>query len=562
MAPAWMVLAAGCLISLGAAHWFWREAEQVDRTRFGAAVTNLLEHLDTRTERYAEQLERLADYVAVQESVTTAVWDELVRRIDPGSNLPAFVELAYATNSALLSRSEVEAKTLGPLRLFDPYPMRIAMGPQWRNGTAVHGPETESRLNRPSGRPRWLRVLNGRMCSSLRRGIPGKDGREISAVELFVPVFASDLAEFTGRLPASHQEQIRAFRCRGVVVGTLGWNAFLGAALPVGADQVAFDAFVGIEDGMPLAAETWLGHDGLTNPPTLSAGFAPRFRHVQGWPFYRTRWQLVFHSTPAFERQSNRYRAWVALAVGGALSALMAGLLAVQILGRRRQEVVTSRLKEALNALETARNERERLSHDLHDGTIQSLYALQLGLSRARDLAHEGHPLLASRLGDHVQNLTSVIGELRGFILRHEVAPSVQQDLADVLFSLVGCLRDTTEAELQTEISRDAARRLSGVQSVHLANAAREALSNSLRHSNARRITVILRDEGDRITLEVSDDGDGFEPVAGTQHGLGITSMGRRAAAAGGELHLVSKPGQGCRVRLIVPASYGETPAD
>ena len=57
----WLILIAGCMISLVAARWFWREAEQLDQTRFSAAVTSLIEQLDTRTERYAEQLERLGD---------------------------------------------------------------------------------------------------------------------------------------------------------------------------------------------------------------------------------------------------------------------------------------------------------------------------------------------------------------------------------------------------------------------------------------------------------------------------------------------------------------------
>ena len=60
-APAWMVLLLGLLATGGAANWFWKEAETLDAARFYTAVTNLTEHLDTRTERYAEQLERLKD---------------------------------------------------------------------------------------------------------------------------------------------------------------------------------------------------------------------------------------------------------------------------------------------------------------------------------------------------------------------------------------------------------------------------------------------------------------------------------------------------------------------
>ncbi len=550
--PACVVLLAGWLISGATAGWFWREAEQVDRLRFGAAVTNLLEHLDSRTERYAEQLERLADYVADQEKMSTGVWEELVSRIGPVANLPGFVELAYATNAALPPRAEVEAKRLGPLELFRPYPIQLKLGPQWRNGLSVAASDTESWLVQPEAKPRWWRVLNGRMCSTRRRSIATQDGHRISTVGLLVPVFTGDLTDFAELIPVSHQEELRGYRCRGVVIGTLGWDAFLKTALPSGTDQVAFDAFVGVEDGSPLTEDAWLGHDGLQVPPPLMAGFAPRFRHLQGWPFYRTRWQLVFHSTPAFERQSNRYRAWVALGVGTVLSALMAGLLGVQILGRRRQEAVSARLQEALQALESARSERERLNHDLHDGAIQSLYALQLGLSRATDQAQPTQPALAVRLADCRRNLTGIIGELRGYILRHEAGPGPAGDLPGVLMALIERLRGTTETELHAGLSAAAAGRLTGEQAVHLANLTREALSNALRHAHASRIVVTLRDEPPLVTLEIADDGDGFDPSAPPRTGVGLTSMAARAREAGGELQVHSTVGGGTQVRVSV----------
>ena len=186
------------------------------------------------------------------------------------------------------------------------------------------------------------------------------------------------------------------------------------------------------------------------------------------------------------------------------------------------------------------RRERERLSHDLHDGTIQSLYALQLGLSRAGEQARSALPALGTRLAEYRQNLTSVIGELRGFILRHEADAGPASDLAGVLATLVERLRSTSETVLHAELSPEAARRLSGEQAVHLANLAREALSNALRHAHAAHITVTLRDEPVGVTLEIADDGCGFDPAQPPHAGLGLTSMASRAQQAGGALHLES----------------------
>jgi len=268
---------------------------------------------------------------------------------------------------------------------------------------------------------------------------------------------------------------------------------------------------------------------------------------------YGRRIWAQFWTTPAFAAQSHRRWPWITAGVGGLVTVLTAGLLAVQVRARLRQESVTAELRTALDELDAARCERERLSHDLHDGTIQSLYALQLGLSRAADQAVEAAPTLGTRLVGCRRNLTAIIGELRGYILRHEADEGAQGDLAGVLTALVERLRSTTETELQAEVSAEAARRLSGAQAVHLANLAREALSNALRHAHAGRITVTLRDEPDRVTLEIADDGCGFDPAAPPHTGVGLTSMRKRAAEAGGELRVSSSADKGTQVRVTVP---------
>jgi signal transduction histidine kinase len=229
--------------------------------------------------------------------------------------------------------------------------------------------------------------------------------------------------------------------------------------------------------------------------------------------------------------------------------------MAVQIRARLQQEVVSQQLRSTLDELEAARRERERLSLDLHDGTIQSLYALQLGLSRAADQAMESSPLLGARLADYRRNLTGIIGQLRGYILRHEADDSPKSDLAGLLVALVERMRCTTETELFTEVSQKAASLLPGEQAVHWANLAHEALSNALRHSQARRITMALRHAPGRVILEICDDGRGFDPTAPPRTGIGLQSMKMRAANTGGTFELESLVGIGTRVSVSVPVA-------
>ena len=536
-----------------AAGWFWRDAEQLDQGRFSAAVTSLVEQLDTRTERYAEQLERLGDLTENQQEISASDWNELVKKLEPLSNLPAFFELAYATNTMMPSREAVEELQQTEQELSFKKGLQLEVTHTWRNETSLTPDDTQFWLQSKPVHEYWLATASGRLRSSSRRLIPQNQGPPTVAVSLFVPVFANDFLELH-TLRTKDSRELRRFRFKGLVIGTINWKLFLETALPSANDQVTFDAFADAASPAQISADTWMG-GGSAECQVLARGFSPRFQSTQKWPFFRNTWQLVFYSTQQFDRQSTRYRAWVALAVGVLLASVMAGAMAVQIRARRQQEVVSQQLRSTLDELEAARRERERLSLDLHDGTIQSLYALQLGLSHTADQAMGSSPPLGARLADYRRNLTAIIGELRGYILRHETDVSPKSNLAGLLTALVERMRCTTETELFTEVSQEAAKSLTGEQAVHLANLAHEALSNALRHSHPRRITVALRHTASHVTLEIRDDGRGFDPTAPPRTGIGLQNMKKRAANTGGTFELESLVGIGTRVSVTVPVT-------
>ena len=541
------------MVSLVAAGWFWREAEQLDQVRFSAAVTSLVEQLDTRTERYAEQLERLGDLTENQQEISASGWNELVKKLEPLSNLPAFFELAYATNTMMPSREAVEELQQTEQELNFKKGLQLEVTHTWRNETSLTPDDTQFWLQSKPVHKYWLATASGRLRSSSRRLIPQNQGPPTVAVSLFVPVFANDFLELH-TLRTKDSRELRRFRFKGLVIGTINWKLFLETALPSANDQVTFDAFADAASPAQISADTWMG-GGSAECQVLARGFSPRFQSTQKWPFFRNTWQLVFYSTQQFDRQSTRYRAWVALAVGVLLASVMAGATAVQIRARLRQEVVSQQLRSTLDELESARRERERLSLDLHDGSIQSLYALQLGLSHTADQAMESSPPLGARLTDYRRNLTAIIGELRGYILRHEADDSPKSNLAGLLTALVERMRCTTETELFTEVSQEAANSLTGEQAVHWANLAHEALSNALRHSHARRITVALRHTPGHVTLEIRDDGRGFDPTAPPRTGIGLQNMKKRATNTGGTFELESLVGIGTRVSVTVPVT-------
>lgn len=78
-------------------------------------------------------------------------------------------------------------------------------------------------------------------------------------------------------------------------------------------------------------------------------------------------------------------------------------------------------------------------------------------------------------------------------------------------------------------------------------------MANALKHGHPRRIVISLTRRRDRVLLEVSDDGRGFDPAIASGAGLGLGVMRYRAGLFGGELQVKSSPGKGTRVVCSVP---------
>jgi hypothetical protein len=270
-APAWLVLVVGWLVSGVAAGWFWREAEQADRVRFFTTVTNLVEQLDARTERYAEQLERLGDLIEARQDVTAAEWDELMKKLQPRVNFPAFLELAYATNAVLPSRVEVEELQHTQPRLPGRGSPRLEVVRKWP-GTALTIRETRLWLHTARVKACWWATANGRPRSSPRRLVTRTNDSPVAAVSLFVPIFASDFHELNEFRP-DDSWMLRRHRFKGLVIGTVGWQALLETALPSAHNQVAFEAFADAATNAEINADTWMGMGSGRESPSTERRF-------------------------------------------------------------------------------------------------------------------------------------------------------------------------------------------------------------------------------------------------------------------------------------------------
>jgi PAS domain S-box-containing protein len=214
---------------------------------------------------------------------------------------------------------------------------------------------------------------------------------------------------------------------------------------------------------------------------------------------------------------------------------------------------ITSRvlLIEALRGsrariVEAGARERLRLERDLHDGAQNRLVAIQMKLARAREQA--GAAAAAARLDEIIEDAQAAIEELRA--LGHGIYPTELRELG-----LEAALRSLAEAApIRVRVIADGVGRHAPAVEEAVFFCAREAIQNATKHAGARaNVELLLKRRDDRVEFEVCDDGPGFDPSE-QSGGFGLTSMRDRIVAVGGELEVISAPGQGSLIRGIVPA--------
>jgi len=194
--------------------------------------------------------------------------------------------------------------------------------------------------------------------------------------------------------------------------------------------------------------------------------------------------------------------------------------------------------------------DRERIGRELHDGAIQSLFAVGMGLQGMAMLTPDA--TLRERLEGAVTQIDEVIRDLRGYIfgLRPGAVADRQPGLA--LDALAHQLEERHGVACAVDVDAATASRLAG-RAAEVLQVAREALANVGRHAEAATCRLSLRSRDDQAVLVIEDDGRGFVPESASGTGWGLRNLSERAAALGGSLEITSVPGEGTTVTLRVP---------
>ncbi|ABU60253.1 histidine kinase [Roseiflexus castenholzii] len=223
-------------------------------------------------------------------------------------------------------------------------------------------------------------------------------------------------------------------------------------------------------------------------------------------------------------------------------------------LNRRTRELAQTSAELQLKETQVkmaALEERQRLARELHDSVSQALYGIALGARTAqtqleRDPARLGEPLeyILSLAEAGLSEMRALIFELRPESLQTEglvAALTKQSDALRARHKLDVVTRFDPEPEISLE-AKEALYRI-----------AQEAMHNVARHAHATRVELSLLNADGALTLEIRDNGKGFDPAQPYPGHLGLKSMPERAAHIGGAFHIESRPGAGTVITVTVP---------
>jgi signal transduction histidine kinase len=199
--------------------------------------------------------------------------------------------------------------------------------------------------------------------------------------------------------------------------------------------------------------------------------------------------------------------------------------------------------------------ERDRIGRDLHDGIIQSLYAVSLSLEDVPEMMGSSPAEAEARVDAAIESLQTSIRELRGFIygLRPETLDGA--DVPAGIVALCEMFRYNTLVEVDLDVDAEAGRDLVPEHGAELLQLVRESLSNAARHAQARHLNVTYRDEDGATSLIVADDGVGFDATGAVAAGHdGLRNMRARAEAIGATMRVESATGEGTRIIVAVPS--------
>ncbi len=232
-----------------------------------------------------------------------------------------------------------------------------------------------------------------------------------------------------------------------------------------------------------------------------------------------------------------------------------------------RRDALTVLAAFAATAIENARlneqtatmllsSERERIAREIHDGVMQSLFSMSLALEVCKKGIYRDPTEVYQRLDELQDQLNMAAAELRRYIYDLKPARLSELGLASAVQYWIRDVTSGTPVRGRFVIEGDSPS-LTAREEACLYRVAKEAVSNAVRHADARNVDVRLIHGPEWVRMTVSDDGKGFDPeMQDTSGRMGLKSIRDRVRGEGGELSIESAPGEGTRITVqlqVVP---------
>jgi signal transduction histidine kinase len=223
----------------------------------------------------------------------------------------------------------------------------------------------------------------------------------------------------------------------------------------------------------------------------------------------------------------------------------LAGWMIYQL--RIRQ--IQGRLREQFNLILT---ERSRIARELHDTLIQGLSGITMEMQALAGRMRA--PDEKATLEDIVRDAGTCLRETRRSVAGLRSAQGPDSGLAAAISQAAKQITEAKAIRLKLKLDKGPSDLSPEVQ-YNLLRIASEAINNSVKHSGAKTIEVVLESTGDALHLSVKDDGAGFSRENGNVRPghYGLIGMKERAAQIGAELNLASEPGRGTTVSVLLP---------
>lgn len=221
---------------------------------------------------------------------------------------------------------------------------------------------------------------------------------------------------------------------------------------------------------------------------------------------------------------------------------------------------LTKKEAELRNALHRAvayqEDERKRISRELHDEIGQSLTSILIRLKNLQGMTDPD--LISDRVNGILYITTQTIEEMRR--LSMDLRPAALDNLG-ILPALRWCVQQSSQQNKDLEVLFVGPERMSRLPpevEIVLYRIAQEGLNNAVRHSQAKHVEIKLEQNPHLIWLEVSDDGQGFDPASLTR-GLGLVGIRERVELFNGHCGIENQTGGGTRLWAEIPLTIDET---